>query len=132
MTVKGYRQTEEHRAKIAAAKRLQYADPAERAKQSQRLRALSHGLVGTGAYVSWYAMKRRVNKVQPKDAPYYEGIDMDPRWSSFEAFYADMGDRPEGHTLDRIDGRKGYWPGNCRWATWREQRLNQIRPRRPR
>jgi hypothetical protein len=72
-------------------------------------------------------MKRRVKGSQAKDQKYYAGIDMDPRWARFEEFYADMGDRPEGHTLDRIDGALGYWPGNCRWATPQEQRINQDR-----
>jgi type II secretory pathway predicted ATPase ExeA len=67
MTTKGYKQTPEHRAKIAAAKRRQYVDPAEREMQRQRGLARSHGKVGTGAYTSWYAMKRRVKKTQPKD-----------------------------------------------------------------
>jgi hypothetical protein len=52
---------------------------------------------------------------------------MDPRWESFAAFYADMGERPEGRSLDRRDGSRGYWPDNCRWATASEQRLNQKR-----
>lgn len=47
------------------------------------------------------------------------------RWQSFEAFYSDMGDLPTPkHTLDRIDGAKGYSPDNCRWATYTEQNRN--------
>jgi hypothetical protein len=54
-----------------------------------------------------------------KDRPVCE------RWQFFENFYADMGDRPAGLTLDRIDNHKGYFPGNCRWATYFEQRHNR-------
>ena len=57
------------------------------------------------------------------------GIKVCQRWSGehgFEAFLADMGDRPAGKTLDRVDGAKGYKPGNCRWATAKEQRANRT------
>ena len=45
-------------------------------------------------------------------------------WKSFDNFYRDMGDRPDGKTLDRIDNSKGYFKENCRWATHKEQQNN--------
>lgn len=57
------------------------------------------------------------------------GISVCDRWAEFSEFLADMGERPEGKTLDRIDPDGNYEPNNCRWATPKEQRNNQS-PRR--
>ncbi len=56
------------------------------------------------------------------------GITVCARWRKFENFLADMGKRPAGKTLDRINPDGNYEPGNCRWATPKEQRQNR-RPR---
>jgi hypothetical protein len=53
-----------------------------------------------------------------------KGITVCDQWRSFDQFLADMGERPLGMTLDRIDGAKGYSPDNCRWATPSEQMDN--------
>ena len=54
-----------------------------------------------------------------------KGITVCERWHKFENFLEDMGERPDGKTLDRINGKLGYFKENCRWATRREQHGNR-------
>jgi hypothetical protein len=81
----------------------------------------------TGAYKSWKAMMARCNNPAHSRSRYYSerGITVCERWFDFANFYADMGDRPKGKSIDRIDNSKGYEPSNCRWATQQEQILNR-------
>ena len=88
----------------------------------------THGMSTTPEYRAWRSMRSRV--LDSRNAAFASyggrGIDMDPRWSSFEAFIADMGRRPsDSHSIDRIDNDLGYWPRNCRWATPLEQICNR-------
>lgn len=86
-----------------------------------------HGFCGTKVYTSWQGMKHRCDcKSNPKYHIYGgAGITYDPRWHSFEQFLSDMGKPPsDQHTLDRIDGTKGYYKENCRWATYSQQSVN--------
>jgi hypothetical protein len=78
-------------------------------------------------YNSWRAMRARCNYPTHPYYPNYggRGIRVCERWRFFAHFLADMGERPAGTTLDRIDPELDYEPGNCRWATPLQQRWNR-------
>lgn len=87
----------------------------------------SHGMSGTPTYKSWNSMLQRCNNPNLKEFRKYGavGISVCDRWKKFSEFLADMGERPAGTSIDRIDGKNGYYPENCRWATPTEQAQNQ-------
>lgn len=91
----------------------------------------THGQTPKGniskTYSIWNAMIGRCTR--PNDAGHANyggrGITLDPKWSTFEGFYADMGEKPPGLSLDRIDSDGNYNKGNCRWADRATQNSNK-------
>lgn len=98
---------------------------AEKARQ----RMLKHGKSKTPEYFAWVNAKARCHrKTHPRWAEWGgRGIAMCDRWrNSFDAFLADMGPKPApGYSIERKDNDKGYEPGNCVWATAKEQSSNR-------
>jgi len=86
-----------------------------------------HGMKGTKIYEVWHAMKARCHRPKHKFYPRYggRGITVCERWLDFKNFFADMGDVPEGMTLERLDNDKGYYKDNCEWATQKGQTRNR-------
>lgn len=86
-----------------------------------------HGMCKTRIYEIWHSMKQRCQN--PNDSHYRDyggrGIGVCEEWQDFQNFYADMGNMPDGLSLDRIENNGHYEPENCRWATGSEQQNNK-------
>jgi hypothetical protein len=104
--------------------------------KAQSKKLLLHGYArtdkrsGDRTYTTWRSMKYRCSSSHATQYPRYggRGISVCERWQSFANFLADMGERPAGRTIDRINPSGNYEPSNCRWATPKEQRASQVRP----
>ncbi len=96
----------------------------------QREIATRHGMEKSKEYKTWACMKQRCLNVNNKDFKNYggRGIKICDSWiNNFGQFIKDMGLRPEGCSIDRIDNNKGYSSDNCKWSTPKEQANNKKR-----
>jgi len=88
----------------------------------------THAMTGTPTYRSWQAMKQRCINPNLPDYKFYgaRGVSVCDRWmKSFDSFLEDMGERPDGTSIDRINPFGNYEPENCRWANDHTQRTNR-------
>lgn len=107
---------------------LRKEEARERGRELAKAYNTKHGMSSAAEYYAWRSMKNRC--CNPRTAQYEDyggrGITVCQRWlDSFKSFFADVGPRPTGMTLDRIDTNGNYVPGNVRWASRSTQQFNQ-------
>jgi hypothetical protein len=98
-------------------------------KRSSTTKAIKHGKCGTKTYRIWKGIHVRTTNKNTWNYCNYggRGIEVCSEWGDFNVFLKDMGECPEGRSIDRIDNNKGYCKENCKWSTMSEQARNTRR-----
>jgi hypothetical protein len=115
-------------AKLSMASKGAYIFDSQGTKMAGKVRhGHTVGGVKSPTYTVWKNIKSRCTNPKRPGFKYWggKGVGFDPRWKKFENFLADMGDKPAGLSIDRIDNAAGYCAENCRWATPLEQIHNR-------
>lgn len=102
------------------------------AREQAKIAHTTHGMKGTPIYTTWAAMNSRCTNLNDPAFSYYgeRGIMVCERWGkSFENFYADMGNKPKGMSIERLNNNLGYSPTNCCWADSKTQNRNSRNTR---
>jgi len=126
MTIEGLKRREERRTKDCGCGR--------QVKLRKVLTKHGHTNFGgkpSGVYSSWQHLKDRCLNKNNTEYNYYggKGIEVCEKWLNFTGFLEDMGDRPRGKTIDRIDINGNYNKENCKWSTFTDQMNNTRRSR---